>query len=1269
MNDRRSTLREAVQSVPELVDLVNSAADDLGVDLDRRPTASDDEKFRNAPFEATHRASVSSHPSVPLGAIDESKVDEEPPSNDPWLQQTRRHLTELSDAREQQLMDELDSIAVDLGVQLRYRQDSEPIIDPIQRVLSKVSTGLSRKSTRLRNKSVDSIHEEIPRMIDEQLDERRLSRVLSRISTQSRRMSSITQGLHDIGEIPPEEIKEWLQVAQTELPVAIDSIANVLETLPAMDFQSVHDSQEQGESREHYEPVNEDQHGPQYERRDEPRYEGQYGPQYEQRYEPEPAYGETTERDVEEPTGSDYTEEGYATKSQPRRTYTESIIELERRQTVSVSSPSLTSRQAESVSSPSLPSRQAIIRTSGFSSARRALSQYDVPDLIKRNVEGDFLPKEEDLLVDEEPIVERQPTRRPTERGVAELPGDNEYHEEEEPIVERQPTRRASRRDTERNLIAAPTDEDPSIERQPTRRPTEAFELIQRNVEYVPHDEELLMEEPPTAERQYTRQPARRPTRRPTERDVVDLPEDEAPVIEHQPARRPTRRPTGRDIVDLPRNEEPVIERPPTRQLTRRPTRRPTEREIIDFPGDDEPVIERQHTRQPTAVFSLIQRNVKDVLDDELPIVERQPTRRLTEPELAGLSVEEPVLERQPTRRPTEPFQLIQRNVENVPDDVEPIVARQATRRPTEAETGPLPPSREMTRQITRQGTRQMSDLAPQTRTEYAIPRLIQRNVEEDKDENLPNNKELSVQRQPTGAEMVSLPLSLQATRRMTRQMNRQMSDLPFRTETESFIAGLIQRNVEDVPEADALPEDAEPVVERQPTRRPIGVDVPLPPSRQVTRQMTRQMTRQASDLASASRRPTEYEMPGLIQRNVEDLLEDDEPLEEPAFERQSTRRPTGVDVPLLPSRQVIRQMTRQMTMQQSGLVSATWRPTEYGVPGLIQRNVEDVPEDEEAFEGLAEELSIKRQPTRQPTEAHSIPLPPSRQLTRQPTEAETIPLPPSRQITRQATGLASVSRTPTDYAMPVLIQRNVEDDAEEAEPVVEQQPIRRATEPEVAAEEEEPNIERQPTRKPTRRLTRRRTENRVVFSDEEPTIERIPTRRPTEPQPDVEEAPTIERQPTRQVTRRPTRRPTEAELVPLSPSRQATRQMSDLASRWPSDYTMPELIQRNVEDDVEDERQPTRHPTKADLVPRPPSREATRRMSDLASRRHSFSEMLKRASRKKSLCSTSSPHGVLLKPSLSAYLPQGRRPGAYPSWRQGDLLSMPCQHSFSAML
>ncbi|KAF3042494.1 hypothetical protein E8E11_003273 [Didymella keratinophila] len=230
-----STLRESIKTVPELVDLVNSAADDLGVDLDRRPRATDDETFRNAPVQSSSSASSVSQKTSPK-VNEETILDQTEPAEDAWLEQTRRHLTELSEARSQ-LMDELDEIAEDLGVPAQEHRESEPGFDPVQRVLSKVSTGLSRKSTRLRNKSVDSVAEEIPRMIDQQINERRLSRVLTRISTQSRRMSAITQGLTNVGEIPREEIQEWLEVAQSELPTAIDSTTTVLETLPALEFE------------------------------------------------------------------------------------------------------------------------------------------------------------------------------------------------------------------------------------------------------------------------------------------------------------------------------------------------------------------------------------------------------------------------------------------------------------------------------------------------------------------------------------------------------------------------------------------------------------------------------------------------------------------------------------------------------------------------------------------------------------------------------------------------------------------------------------------------------------------------------------------------------------------------------------------------------------------------------------------------------------------------------------------------------------------------
>lgn len=135
------------------MDLVNSAADDLGVDLDRRPTATEDETFRIAPVRSSSSASSVSQKTFPK-VNEDAILEGTEPGEDAWLEQNGRHLTKLSEARSQ-LMDELDEIAEDLGVPAQERCESEPGFDPVQRVLSKVSTGVSRKSTRLRNKSVD----------------------------------------------------------------------------------------------------------------------------------------------------------------------------------------------------------------------------------------------------------------------------------------------------------------------------------------------------------------------------------------------------------------------------------------------------------------------------------------------------------------------------------------------------------------------------------------------------------------------------------------------------------------------------------------------------------------------------------------------------------------------------------------------------------------------------------------------------------------------------------------------------------------------------------------------------------------------------------------------------------------------------------------------------------------------------------------------------------------------------------------------------------
>jgi hypothetical protein len=132
-----------LHSIPDLIDLVNSTADDLGVDLERTPTAIDDVIFQNAPYKITPRDSVSHDPDASFETTEDRATKEEPLIEDSWLQQTRIHLTELSEAREQ-LMDELDSIAEDLDVQLRDQQEIESVNESAaQCALSKVPAGVS----------------------------------------------------------------------------------------------------------------------------------------------------------------------------------------------------------------------------------------------------------------------------------------------------------------------------------------------------------------------------------------------------------------------------------------------------------------------------------------------------------------------------------------------------------------------------------------------------------------------------------------------------------------------------------------------------------------------------------------------------------------------------------------------------------------------------------------------------------------------------------------------------------------------------------------------------------------------------------------------------------------------------------------------------------------------------------------------------------------------------------------------------------------------
>jgi hypothetical protein len=241
VNDSRSSLREAVQTVPDLVDFINSAADNFGLDLDKRPTARDDRLFEDAPVAGSQTGSVASCD------IEEKSTDGEQPNEDPWLQQTRRHFTELAEARTK-MLDELDAIAGPHLEQLEDHLTSGRIADSPRRRLSRLSAQLSSKSTRTKSFG-------------------QLSRGPTRHSTQP------------VVGLPPEMILSWSELAETEMPAAIASVSSFLDSLPGSVYQL---SNEKSETHEPFD----DRHPsePVYGERRLSR------PTYEELFEPKPVY-------------------------------------------------------------------------------------------------------------------------------------------------------------------------------------------------------------------------------------------------------------------------------------------------------------------------------------------------------------------------------------------------------------------------------------------------------------------------------------------------------------------------------------------------------------------------------------------------------------------------------------------------------------------------------------------------------------------------------------------------------------------------------------------------------------------------------------------------------------------------------------------------------------------------------------------------------------------------------------------------------------------
>ena len=180
IKDPSAMLREVTQSVSDLIGLVESSADDLGVDLQDKPDEYDEEQFEKTsveeePSKSEHRSESSTSFSCSNSAEIRMARPEEQPSEDQRINETHRELTELSEARSQ-LVDELDAISEDIQAKLQDRRVSEQGLESFENILSRASTQDHR---RLRNKSIDSVIDKIPQIREDQSGLSMLSCVLS----------------------------------------------------------------------------------------------------------------------------------------------------------------------------------------------------------------------------------------------------------------------------------------------------------------------------------------------------------------------------------------------------------------------------------------------------------------------------------------------------------------------------------------------------------------------------------------------------------------------------------------------------------------------------------------------------------------------------------------------------------------------------------------------------------------------------------------------------------------------------------------------------------------------------------------------------------------------------------------------------------------------------------------------------------------------------------------------------------------------------------
>ena len=119
IKDPPAMLREVTQLVPDLIGLVESTTDGLGVGSQDKPDEHNQAQFEKASVEEEEPSNIGYRFESSISSPSSNSVEiqmacpEEQPSEDQWINETHRELTELSEARSQ-LMDELNAISEDV---------------------------------------------------------------------------------------------------------------------------------------------------------------------------------------------------------------------------------------------------------------------------------------------------------------------------------------------------------------------------------------------------------------------------------------------------------------------------------------------------------------------------------------------------------------------------------------------------------------------------------------------------------------------------------------------------------------------------------------------------------------------------------------------------------------------------------------------------------------------------------------------------------------------------------------------------------------------------------------------------------------------------------------------------------------------------------------------------------------------------------------------------------------------------------------------------